>query len=199
MSAQLGIFCGTFNPIHWGHLLMAEFSRRQLGLDKVFFITSPNPPHRHFDILDAQERFELVSAAVANNPHFEASRAELDRSGTSYTIDTVRTFHQQYPDAGLHLIIGEDNLQYMGKWKNAGEIFDMAQLVVAPRTKQIIKPTDPQEASALPKQTRVATLDLPHVNVSSSDIRQRLRQGRSVLYMVPPAVNHLLKEKRSYL
>ena len=114
---------------------MAEYSREQLGLDRVFFITSPNPPHRHFDILDADQRYALVSQAVADNPCYEASRIELDRNGTSYTIDTLRELHRQYPQAELNLIIGEDNLQYIGKWKNAAEIFSLARIIVAPRTK----------------------------------------------------------------
>jgi nicotinate-nucleotide adenylyltransferase len=199
MSRQLGVFCGTFNPIHWGHLLMAEYGRLQLGLEKVLFITSPSPPHRHFDLLDAEHRHELVSAAVADNPHYQASRAELERGGTSYTIDTVRTLHEQFPDSRLNLIIGQDNLQYIGKWKQAQEIFRLCRIIVAPRTKQIIKPTDPQEEAALPAHARVIVLDLPHVNVSSSEIRRRLREGKSVNYLVPKPVADILKAKRLYL
>jgi nicotinate-nucleotide adenylyltransferase len=195
---KLGIFCGTFNPIHWGHLLMAEYSCEQLGLNRVFFITSPNPPHRHFDLLDAAERYDLVLHAVADNPNYEASRIEMDRQGISFTIDTLRTMHAQHPKAELNLILGEDNLQYIGKWKDAREIFSLARIVVAPRSKQIIKPTDPQEPAPMPRQARVVTLDLPHVNVSGSEIRRRLREGKSVLYMVPAAVNRRLMEKRLY-
>ena len=178
---------------------MAEYGRLQLGLTKVLFITSPNPPHRHFDILDAERRHELVSAAVAGNPHYQASRAELERGGTSYTIDTLRSLREQFPDSGLDLIIGEDNLQYIGKWKQAAEIFRLCRIVVAPRSKQIIKPTDPQEPATVPSHARVIRLDLPHVNVSSSEIRRRLREGKSVNYLVPAAVAGLLKEKRLYL
>jgi nicotinate-nucleotide adenylyltransferase len=197
--SQLGIFCGTFNPIHWGHLLMAEFSRQQLGLERVYFVTTPNPPHRHFDILDSQRRHELVAAAVADNKYYEASTVELEREGPSYTIETLREFKRQHGPAGLNLIIGEDNLQYIGKWKDAAEIFSLARIVVAPRTKQIVKPTDPQEPAPLPKGANVIKLQLPHVNVSSSEIRRRLRENQSVLYLVPRAVNSILHAKRLYL
>lgn len=199
MASKIGVMCGTFNPIHWGHLLMAEFARQDLGLDRVLFITSPNPPHRHEDLLDAELRFKLVSSAVADNPDYEASRIELDRQGPSYTIDTLKQLQQLYPDSELYLIIGEDNLQYVASWKQADEIFRLAHIVVAPREKQINKPTDSQKPAALPASARVTTLSLPHVNVSSSEIRKRLREGLSVLYLVPAKVNKLLLETKAYL
>lgn len=95
---EIGVFCGTFNPIHLGHLLIAECARDQFGLEKVFFVTSPRPPHRSTDLLDGEARHLMVSAAVADNPHFEASRLELERSGPSYTSETIRSLLRIYTD-----------------------------------------------------------------------------------------------------
>jgi nicotinate-nucleotide adenylyltransferase len=163
------------------------------------FITSPNPPHRHHDLLDGELRHELVSAAVAQNPHFESSRIELERSGPSYTVDTLEALRKQYPTASLNLIIGEDNLPFIARWYRAADIFAAARIVVAPRQSRIVKPTDPQEAGALPPNARLISLDLPHVNVSSSQIRQRLRAGESIKYLVPHAVNDIMQAKRLFL
>jgi nicotinate-nucleotide adenylyltransferase len=199
MTQRFGVFCGTFNPIHLGHLLMADFALKTLKLDRVIFVTSPAPPHRRVDLLEAEQRYNLVSAAVAGNPEYEASRIELDRAGPSYTIDTIKQLKREHPDSQLYLIIGEDNLQYIASWKQADEIFQCAQLVVAPRVKQTDKTVDPQIAKALPPSARVITLDLPHVNVSSSEIRKRLRAGESIAALVPPAVNDMLVKTKAYV
>jgi nicotinate-nucleotide adenylyltransferase len=201
MAKQIGVFCGTFNPIHWGHLLMAESARDQGGLEEVLFITSPNPPHRKDDLLDAESRHELVEAAVSDNQLFEPSRMELDRSGgPSYTVDTLKTLAERY-GAGveLNLIIGQDNLGYIGQWHKAAEIFTLCTLLVAPRVKQPAHAGAPTEEKKLPADARLTMLDIPHIPVSSSAIRSRLRNGRSVLYMVPPAVDKILREKRYYV
>lgn len=192
MSREIGLFGGTFNPIHWGHLLIAESARDQLKLEKILFITSPNPPHRHTDIIDAEMRHRLVSAAVADNPNFEASRVELERSGPSYTIDTLRTLKPLYPDARLNLIIGEDNLQYLHQWHEAAEIFKLCRIVVAARAKQATHENKLENPSGSLDEADIVQLEFPLVPVSSSDIRRRLREKRSVLYLVPSAVNHVL-------
>jgi nicotinate-nucleotide adenylyltransferase len=199
MTKRLGVFCGTFNPIHRGHLLMAELARQTLNLDRVFFVTSPAPPHRSVDLLNAEERFKLVSAAVATHPAYEASRIELDRSGPSYTVDTLKQLQRDNPDSQLYLIIGEDNLKYIASWKQADEIFQCAQLVVAPREKQTDKTLDSQIAKALPTSAKVIMLDLPHVKVSSSEIRKRLRAGESIASLVPPEVNEMLIQTKAYV
>lgn len=191
---ELGIFCGTFNPIHWGHLLVAERARDQYQLDKVLFITSGVPPHRHADLLDGQCRHEMVQTAVADNPLFEASRLELDRAGPSYTVDTLRELKQLYGEGVRgNLIVGADNVDSLSQWHEAEQIFRLARLLVAPRQ--------------LPPQAKAGKIDLPDgaeyidfpaVSVSSSEIRERLRRGQSVLYMVPPAVNAILLARGHY-
>jgi nicotinate-nucleotide adenylyltransferase len=197
---EIGVFCGTFNPIHWGHLLMAEVARDQANLAKVLFVTSPNPPHRKSDLLDAELRHELVSAACSDNDHFEASPVELERDGPSYTVDTLRQLSRQYgADYRLNLIIGEDNLLYVSQWHKAEEIFELCRLIVAPRIKQPIHAGMPEKQAAPPAHVEIITLDVPYAPISGSVIRNRLRQGRSVLYMVTSPVERILREKRLYV
>lgn len=198
MTIEIGVFCGTFNPIHWGHLMIGESARDQAGLDKVIFITSPSPPHRKSDLLDAELRHELVVAACEDNDLFETSRIELQRQGPSYTVDTLRALKSANPDAHLNLIIGEDNLNFIGQWHEAAEIFRMCRLLVAPRVKQPVHAGAPTEEKRPPAEADIMMLDVLHIPVSSSQIRTRIRDGKSVLYMVPPAVNKIICEKGLY-
>ncbi|MBY0358382.1 MAG: nicotinate-nucleotide adenylyltransferase [Candidatus Obscuribacterales bacterium] len=194
---ELGIFCGTFNPIHWGHLLLAEFARSQFNLDKVIFVTSPMPPHRHTDLLDADKRHELVIAACTNNPHFEPSQVELTRSGPSYTVDTLRHFKQEFgKEIRLNLLVGQDNLPSLKDWHEASTLFKLCRILVAPRQSSANRLT---LAEHLPADADFELIDFPQLPVSSSMIRQRLREHKSVLYLVTNDVNQLLLKHKHYL
>lgn len=213
---QLGIYCGTFNPIHNGHLLIAECARDQFGLEKVFFITSARPPHRRFDLLDAQARHELVCAAIADNHKFESSDIEIMREGPSYTVDTIKSFQKLFPEYQLNLIIGGDNLRSIGEWHEAQSLIQNCRFLVAPRLVYehalITHSVNADEAACLatvqdrsapeyydiPGAT-VLVIDFPAVSISSSLVRTRLKEGRSVLYMVPSPVNELLLKRKHYL
>lgn len=200
MTRQIGVFCGTFNPIHWGHLLMAEVAWDQAQLEKMLFVTSPSPPHRNQDLLDAEQRHLLVEAACADNEHFEPSRIELDRRGPSYTVDTLESLKEIYgPDCRLNLLIGEDNLPFISQWHRANRIFELTRLLVAPRVKQPVHAGQPAEEKLPPPNVEIIVLDVAYAPISGSVIRSRIRAGRSVLYMVPAAVQNLMREKRFYL
>jgi nicotinate-nucleotide adenylyltransferase len=195
---ELGVFCGTFNPVHWGHLLVAECARDQFDLSKVLFITSANPPHRHSDLLDGESRHNLVAAAVADNPYFEASRLELDRSGPSYTVETLAYLHQFYGEkVRLNLIIGGDNLNSLAGWHESERIFKLCRLLAAPRMIPGHE-TESLHADFAPAAADLSMIALPPIGVSSSEIRHRLRDGKSVLYMVPPSVNEILITQAYY-
>jgi nicotinate-nucleotide adenylyltransferase len=201
---ELGVFCGTFNPIHWGHLLLAECARDQFELEKLVLVTSPIPPHKaDQDLLSAANRHRLVVAACEGNKAFEPSTLELDRQGPSYTVDTLRELKKQYGDGvRLNLIIGEDNLASIGQWHEAKELFRLCRLLVAPR--QDSNHGSPSRGAAdskdlCPDGATMSMIDFPGAGVSSSEIRARLRRGQSVLYFVPPAVNKLLMENKYYL
>lgn len=199
---DLGVFCGTFNPIHWGHLLMAESARDQFKLEKVLLITSKNPPHRHTDLLEGELRHRLVEAACLENPFFEPSRLELDRQGPSYTVDTLREIKAgSREETRLNLIVGQDNVQYLTQWHESDILFEICRILVAPR-EHFSAETPSESGSAkfdLPAKARLEMIDCPHVDISSSIIRQRLRAGRSVLYHVPSVVNKTLVENGYYL
>jgi nicotinate-nucleotide adenylyltransferase len=228
--AKIGLYCGTFNPIHLGHLLIAESARGQFALDKVLFVTSPQPPHRDDQLLKATERHDMVSKAVADNPFFEASDLEIKRDGPSYTAETVRTFlNESQEDLELFLILGGDNLPQLINWHDSDYLLKKCHFLVAPRTVYIDEDTGekeqpqatktndlsfPDQTVALPAvepvqrigQTktyalpgaRVSVIDFPHVAISSSAVRTRVRQKQSVLYMVPKSVADIIVEKSFY-
>lgn len=206
--AQVGIFGGTFNPIHQGHLLIAEFAREQFDLDEVVFVTSGTPPHRTEELLDHDCRHELVMAAVSTNRFFKASDMELLRTGPSYTIDTLIAFQEMYgKSTRLNLIIGGDNVVQLANWHRADEIFEMTRILVAPRlvyettqespyVMRMSKPETP--GSEVDERMDLQVIDFPGVAFSSSLIRARLKSGRSVRYMVPREVNEILIGKGYY-
>ena len=186
---EIGVFCGTFNPIHWGHLLLAEYARDQYNLEKVLIVTSAIPPHRSDGIIDAQFRHEMVKAACSQSPYFESSSIELERAGPSYTVDTLRYFSRVYEDARLNLILGQDNLSQLKTWHQPEALFSLCRILVASRHSAI---TAAEIAADLPPQAQVSVIDFPNIPVSSSMVRQRLREQRSVRFLVSPAVHDLL-------
>jgi nicotinate-nucleotide adenylyltransferase len=205
--AELGLFCGTFNPIHLGHLRIAEYAWGQLALDKVIFVCSATPPHRKHDLLDKEIREQMVEAAISGNPHFETSRIELDRPGLSYTADTLTWFRQQYgEDTRLNFIIGEDNLEKLSEWYEFKKIIDLCRLVVAPRTLNCA-PDEVEPLGNFKKLFRekfdvvlnMVVLDCPKTDISSSEIRRRLKAGISIKYMVPPKVEEILLAEKCYV
>lgn len=198
---ELGIFCGTFNPIHMGHLLMAECARDQFQLQKVLFVTSAQPPHRPNGLLEKELRHQMVIASIQDNPEFEDCCLEVNRVGLSYTIDTLKEVQKEYgPNVRLNLILGEDNLPYLKQWRNSEQIFQMCRLLVAPR---VFPSPNPKYGSQRPGpqevcEAHIEMLDFPLVSISASNIRERCRQGRSVRYMVAPAAYEILMTMGHY-
>jgi nicotinate-nucleotide adenylyltransferase len=194
----IGIMGGAFNPIHSRHLMVAQSAVDQLGLDEVLFVPTGDPPHKKTDLLDKEARFEMVEAACADNPRFTASRIEIDRPGTSWTLDTLKELTTLYAgSARLHFIIGEDNLPVLKNYAKRAEFLSLCRLVVSPRST-----VDPAALASwkqdLPEADLVV-LDCPANEVSSTIIRNWLRAGRSVRYLVHEAVCKLLTSKKHYL
>ena len=181
---KLGILGGSFNPIHLGHLILAQEAKEQLGLEKVFFVPCSRPPHKSADGLPAaSHRLEMVRLAVQGDPSFEASDVEVQRGGISYSVETLRAFRKQFPSVTFYFLIGSDALQGLYAWKEAEEVFRLCRFVIAERPRFPVKD--------LPSQ--LLRLSMPQVDISSRDIRQRLREGKPVRYLVPEAVRDYLE------
>lgn len=211
---------GTFDPIHVGHLAIAEEAREALELDRIVFVPAGRPPHKPAGTAaDPERRFVMVQLAIADNPAFAVSRIEIDRPGPSYTADTVealagrdrrsrdgsRVGPRDAPGADdvtdLTLILSAETFSELPTWRQPERILDVARLAVVPR--EGYPAPDPQWlAKAFPgREARVAYLDGPLVGVSSTDIRERVQAGRSIRYLVPAAVetyiaaNHLYRPR----
>ena len=195
---NLGIFGGTFNPIHWGHLVLAETAREQLSLDRLLFIPTFRPPHKPAEaLLPGRARLVLITLAIRGNPAFAASDLELRRRGVSYSIETVRTLRAQYPRAALFLVIGADMAAV--RWRAWDELTRLCTIVVAGRP-QVAALARARGFTPTPKSLvwGFTRLSMPLLEVSSSEIRHRLRAGRSIRYLVPPAVERYIRQHRLY-
>lgn len=194
---RIGLFGGTFDPPHLGHLVLAEWARVGLRLDRVVFVPAGTPPHkRGRRLTDAALRLAMTRLAVRGNPAFTVSGFEARRDGPSFTVDTLRHFHARQPGARFYLLMGADSLADFPTWHEPGEIVRLAALVVATRP----GPSPPGSRTAaaaaasgrglLPVDARgrVVMLDNPAVAISSSALRARARAGRSLRYLVPDAV-----------
>lgn len=181
---KIGIFGGTFDPPHMGHLIVAEHVRDRLGLDKIVFIPAVIPPHKQQrpDISPAGMRLEMVRLAIAGNPAFDLSDIEIRRGGISFTVDTLKEIRLDHPSDMLHLLIGMDNVRDFHTWKEPEVIKRIAHLVVMTR------PGFQADSSLQPLLKSMAVCDVPEIGISSRDIRNRVKQGRSIRYLLPSAV-----------
>jgi len=185
---------GTFDPPHIGHLAVAEEVREEAGLGEVVFIPARIPPHKSGErLLDAATRMELVELAIRGNPRFSASDLELRREGPSYTIDTVRALQRERgPEAQIFLIVGADNVLEFGSWKDPSGLLDHCTLLVATRP-GVSTDGLPGWLSARMRLVRVTGFE-----VSSTEVRDRLRRGLSVRYLVPDAVLDAIERRALY-
>lgn len=195
---RLGIFGGAFNPIHTAHLILAEDVREQMHLDKVIFIPYANPPHKNPDkLLGAEIRLKLINAAIHNNKCFESSDIEIikGRSSKTYTVDTLMQLHDVYKNdqAKFYLIIGMDNLIELHTWKDPGKLFRLAEVIVLNRPGFLIQDVKNEYYN------QVTFIPAPNIDISSSDIRNRVKEKRTIKYLVPEAVEKEIIERNLYL
>jgi nicotinate-nucleotide adenylyltransferase len=201
---KLGVMGGTFDPIHIAHLIIAEEALFRYGLDKVVFVPSARPPHKtRAPHTPAADRLEMVRLAIEDNPRLEASDMELNREGPSYTIDTLRELRQVHGEGtGLFFIAGADSILELMTWKEPGQLLDEAKFIVANRPGF---PVEKLEYS-LPEQTSrgarsiesVYMMDMPALDISASDIRERASGGRAFRYMLPDKVWRYVCDKGLY-
>jgi len=197
--ARLGIFGGTFDPPHLGHLILAAEALDQLKLDRVLWVLTPEPPHKQGQNRQTlEDRLEMLHIAISEFPSFQLSRVDIDRSPPHYAVDTVHLLAEQYPQSELIYLIGGDSLRDLPKWHKPLE------LVAACNSLGVMQRPDAHldlarlEAS-LPGITRkISNIDAPLLEISSSEIRQRIAAGRPFLHYLPVGVYFLIREQRLY-
>lgn len=192
---KIGILGGSFNPVHIGHLLVAEDIIEKLRLDKVIFIPAYDPPHKK-KLLDFSRRWQMLKLAIARNPLFEISDIEKQRSGKSFTIDTLRVLKKQYPKDKLFLIMGTDQFTELSTWKEPDKLFQLAKIIVMRRPGFELKK---HTKNFIAKGRTVAFLDVIQIDIASADIRNRIKNNFSVRYMLPEPVLHYIIRNRLYL
>lgn len=197
---KVGIMGGTFNPIHNGHLLLAQAARESLNLDRILFMPSGNSYMKETSqILDGDTRAQMVRLALLGNPYFLFSDLELKREGATYTCDTLAILKAQNPQTQYYFILGEDNLLTLKCWKNPA--FILQNCVIAGAVRASEDNTRIKKAAELLKkeyQADIRILPTRRIDISSSEIRERLKSGQSVRYMLPERVYDYIQKKRLY-
>lgn len=199
---RIGIFGGTFDPIHHGHLILAEQCREQCRLDEVWFVPAALPPHKlDRSISPAKFRTEMLELAISGNPCFRLNRIELDRSGPSYTVATLDQLRTDEPTNELFLLVGADSLRDLPTWREPRRILELAIVVAVNRGQPSV--ADSNAARELAENlgadpSRVQIVQMPGIDISATDIRQRVATGRTIRYLVPRAVEMYLREHPVY-
>ncbi|MFN5392649.1 MAG: nicotinate-nucleotide adenylyltransferase [Planctomycetota bacterium] len=202
-SKRIGIFGGSFDPIHLGHLLMAEQFRSELSLDTVKFIPAKISPFKlNYTPTADKHRLEMLKLAIGAHPNFEIDPIEIQRGGVSYTIDTVEQLQSNQPDATWFLLIGADSLKDFKKWKSPEKLLQSVQLVVARRggcPEPDWKELDGLASEETLRAIQQIRLDIPVMEISSTAVRQRIETKRSIRYLVPAPVEVYIQEHQLYL
>jgi nicotinate-nucleotide adenylyltransferase len=191
---SIGIFGGSFDPIHLGHLIAAQSVREALGLSRIVFVPAGSPPHKQGRTMAPPKlRHRMVRLATAGNPAFETSDLELGQSRPTYTIETLITLRKKHPRTRLSLMLGIDQALLLDTWKEPQRLFSLARVVIFAR------PGYDLRKLATKWRRQVTIVEIPQVDVSASAIRDRLRRGRSIRYLVPDAVAAFIRRHRLYL
>lgn len=185
---RLGVFGGSFDPIHVGHLIIAEYAREFMKLDKVIFIPVGNPSHRENKLESNYHRYNMVKMAIKNNKNFEISDIEMRDGKINYTYDTLMELKKIYMDSDFFEIIGEDSADYLHKWKNYEELLENCNFLIFKR----------EGFNYLSENSNVILMDSPKISLSATLIRDRLKEGKSIKYMVPNEVEEYIKLNRLY-
>ena len=200
VTRRIGIMGGTFDPIDVGHLMTAEAVRDEFGLDKVLFIPAAVPPHKlDQQVTDARHRYLMTVLATTSNPHFDVSSIEMDRPGPSYTIDTIYELRRQYGEnTDLFFITGADAIAEIPTWDRIEELLGLCQFIAATRPGFLPNVDNIKEYFGELGSARIHRLETPELEISSTNIRDRLKRGFSIKYIVPPAVEDYIYKEGLY-
>jgi len=185
---RIGLFGGTFDPPHYGHLLMAEQAYQALKLDEIWFIPSFQPPHKEDAKTTAKDRVAMTSAAISDHPAFYLNTIEVERKNKSYTLLTIKELKEKYTNYSFYFIIGGGMVEYLPKWHKVDTLMEMITFVGVNRTSFTLDTTYPVEE-----------VDMPLIDISSTIIRKCVGQNKSIRYLTTPEVIQVIKEKKLYL
>ncbi len=187
---RIGVFGGTFDPPHTGHLIVASVAHDVLRLDRLLIVPAAVPPHKlGIVVASPGQRLEMVRAAVAGDPRFEVDDLELRRPGASYTVDTLRALREREPDADLFFLLGADQLRELHTWREPGEVARLACLAVLSRGDDAIPDAG---------RYRVLPVAVPRIDIAATEIRRRVRAGQSIRYLVPETVREIIAREGLY-
>lgn len=198
---KIGILGGTFNPVHIGHLLLGEYAYEQFDLDEIWFMPNGNPPHKEVLYRKGalEQRLEMIRLAIQGVPYFKLNLHEADDSKHSYTYQTLREFKFMYPDYEFYFIVGADSLFSIEEWRNYREIFPYCVLLAAMRDDKVTEDVIRQMRYLIQKYNAdIRLLNAPKFEISSTELRERTKQKRSIKYMVPDAVESYIREHDVY-
>lgn len=186
--SRIGLMGGTFDPPHLGHLLIAEQAREQLELDEVWFLPAAIPPHKAGFSL-AEHRIEMTRLAISRQSDFKLSLLEFERSEPSYTVETMKRLREAYPDDTFYFLVGADSLESLETWYDYDTLVELVTFGAVAR---------PGSRYLIPEKADVRTIDMPQLEISSTDIRERAKRGKSIKYLVPTEVEAYVKEHELY-
>lgn len=199
VKGRIGVLGGTFDPIHNGHLVAAQEAAWALDLDRVLFVPAYRQPLKGAEPAGgAQHRVAMVEAAITSNALFELSRIELERGGLSYTVDSLRELHRRHSEAALCLIVGMDSLVEVPRWRDPRGILRLAEVAAVYRPGWKVVDLDQLEAQLPGAASRVRIVPIPWLDISARELRERVRAGRSIRYLVPDAVDGYIAEHGLY-
>jgi nicotinate-nucleotide adenylyltransferase len=199
---RIGIFGGAFDPVHYGHLILAEQCREQGRLDEVWFVPAPRPPHKpEHEITRFEQRVEMLALAIAGNAAFRIDELEKERAGPSYTADTLAELHRRHPAHEFFLLVGSDTLLDMPHWYQPLRVIESAALMVMRRpNNDVMTAEELRSRLSLPESIalRMEVVETPLIDIASRDLRRRAAAGRSLRYFLPRSVEMYIQEKKLY-
>ncbi|MDY6912850.1 MAG: nicotinate-nucleotide adenylyltransferase [Planctomycetota bacterium] len=203
MLRYIALFGGTFDPVHNGHLIVARAVAEHCGFERVTFVPTANPPHKQAAQASGEDRLTMLRLATADEELFDICQVELARAGASYTFETLTELRRQHgPDVRLDWIIGADMLEDLPKWHRAAEVVEMATIIIAARPPQrlerLFADLEKHFSSEQLSRLRQSVAPAPIVDISSTDIRDRIRGGKSIRFLVPEAVEQYIRQHRLY-